>query len=99
MTNFNKLDDYLKNCNYETISPFTIVEGGNASVGNIRANKTDIKKFEREYLKNTLLSIFKKLDELYFKSYEEKLFKNLNNIEEYLTGSSKFLVDSSITDN
>ena len=98
MTNFNKLDDYLKNCNYETFSPFTIVEGGNASVGNIRANKTDIKKFEREYLKNTLLSIFKKLDELYFKSYEEKLFKNLNNIEEYLTGSSKFLVDASISD-
>ena len=98
MTNYNKLYEYLNTGNYKTFSPFTIVEGGNASIGNIRADKTDIKKFGREYMKNTLLSIFKKLDELYFKSFKERLFKNFNNFESYVTGSSKFIFDKSISD-
>lgn len=54
--------------------------------------------FGREYLKNTLLSIFKKLDDLYFKSYKERLFVNFNNFEEFVTGSSKFIFDKSISD-
>ena len=54
--------------------------------------------FGREYLKNTLLSIFKKLDELYFKSYKERLFISFDNFGEYLTGSSKFVFDIDITD-
>ena len=98
MTSYNKLIEYLDKCNSNTFSPFIIIEGGNASVGNIRANKTDIKMFGREYLKNTLLSIFKKLDDLYFKSYKERLFVNFNNFEEFVTGSSKFIFDKSVSD-
>ena len=98
MTSYNKLFEYLDKCNSNTFSPFIIIEGGNASVGNIRANKTDMKMFGREYFKNTLLSIFKKLDELYFKSYKEHLFINFNNFEEFVTGSSKFIFDKSISD-
>ena len=97
MTNYNKLYEYLNNGNYKTFSPFTIVEGGNASIGNIRADKTDIKKFGREYIKNTLLSVFKKLDELYFKSFKERLFKDFNNFEEFVTGSSKFIFDKTLS--
>ena len=77
-----------------------MVEGGNASVGEYRAEKMDIKKIGREKVRSLFISLFLKLDSLYKKRYKKPLWDNTSDISsgKVFTGSSRFLFDQNISD-
>ena len=60
-----------------------MVEGGNASVGEYRAEKMDIKKIGREKVRSLFIGVFLKLDMLYKKRYKKPLWDNIEDVKYY----------------
>lgn len=91
--------DILNSFFYES-TPFDyLIEGGNASVDGIQADKIDIEIYDREFLTDTLFKLFAVINDRYKKQYQESLWdtKLITNHEIY-NGSSKFLFSKDISD-
>lgn len=100
MSSYDSLYRYLFDGIEKVYDGYFMVEGGNASVGSSRAEKIDLDKFDRSFIKDTFQNVFKKLDELFFKKYKKRLWKNYIDVTNgnVFTGSSKYFFSDSISD-
>lgn len=91
--------DILNYFFYES-SPFDyLIEGGNASVDGVQADKIDIEIYDREFLTDTLFKLFTVINDRYKKQYKESLWDTkLITDHEIYNGSSKFLFSKDISD-